>query len=158
MATHTLDRMLRSWQLALRAGNKSPLTLQVYARAVLALNAYLLEHGQSTAVARITHHDIQGFLARMLETHHPSTVHTRYRGLNAFFGWLVDVEGVLASRPTERVKPPSVPLELYAAHASASPPTVRHLAALIVAQARFAAQRAGGSDGVDAEASVAATG
>lgn len=39
-----------------------------------------------------------------------------------------------------KLKPPCVPLEIYAAHASSGSPAVRHLAELIVAQARRAAQ------------------
>jgi DNA-binding transcriptional LysR family regulator len=45
-----------------------------------------------------------------------------------------------------RMKPPCVPLEIYVAQATSSSPTVRHLAPLIITQARAAAERAGGAD------------
>jgi DNA-binding transcriptional LysR family regulator len=46
---------------------------------------------------------------------------------------------------------PCVPLEIYAAHASCSPPVVRHLAAVIIGRARCAAQQVGGPTCVGVE-------
>ena len=43
-----------------------------------------------------------------------------------------------------KLKPPSVPMEVYAAHASCGPPAARCLAELIVAEARRAAKVVGG--------------
>jgi DNA-binding transcriptional LysR family regulator len=43
-----------------------------------------------------------------------------------------------------KLKPPCVPMDVYAAHALSAPPAARHLAELIVAEARRAAKAVGG--------------
>jgi DNA-binding transcriptional LysR family regulator len=45
-----------------------------------------------------------------------------------------------------KLKPPGVPLEIYAARVTQSPPAVHHLASLLTSRARSAAQRAGGGE------------
>lgn len=54
-----------------------------------------------------------------------------------------------------KLKPPGVPMEIYAAQVTKGPPAVRHLAALLIAQARSAARRAGGGEALATDAAVA---
>jgi len=83
-----IQRALRSFNLALRAQNKSPGTVELYSLAVRQLTDYLQGEGHSLQVVEITRDDINGYLSERHQIHKPSTVDTRYRSLQAFFKFL----------------------------------------------------------------------
>ena len=83
-----IHRALRSFNLALRAQNKSPGTVELYSLAVRQLTVFLQGEGHSCKVGDIGRDDINAYLSSLHEVHKPSTVDTRYRSLQAFFKFL----------------------------------------------------------------------
>ncbi|MDP6824335.1 MAG: tyrosine-type recombinase/integrase [Dehalococcoidia bacterium] len=103
-----IRRALVSFDLALRAENKSPGTVGLYSLAVRQLIAYLEGEGGSSQVGDITRDEINGYLSGLHEQFKPSTVHTRYRGLQAFFKFLKQ-EGEIQESPMRNMRPPRLP-------------------------------------------------
>lgn len=107
----TIARLSRSWGLSLRAGNKSPRTIEGYQTTVRLFDEYLAANGMPREVARIRRDHVEHYLVDLLERGaKPSTVATRHKGLRVFFGWL-DEEGEIANNPMRNVKPPAIPEE-----------------------------------------------
>jgi hypothetical protein len=110
MAPHSVDDLPRSFERHLRAGNKSPRTVETYLQAVGQFAAYLCRHrtangGRGLAEAR--GEDIEAFIIDLLGRRKPSTANNRYRGLHAFYNWLEDEEELV--HPMRKLKPPAVP-------------------------------------------------
>src|SRR5262249_32593536 len=61
-----------------------------------------------TAPAEIRRPDVEAFITDQLERWTPSTAATRYRCLQQFFKFLVNVE-VIETSPMARMSPPSIP-------------------------------------------------
>jgi hypothetical protein len=90
----------------LRAGNKSPRTIETYLEAVNSFDAHLRDtSGRLLEQAR--HEDIEAWVGLLLQRWKPATAHNRYRGLHAFYRWLEQEEGVPS--PMAKMKPPAVP-------------------------------------------------
>jgi site-specific recombinase XerD len=83
----SVRRALTSFDLSLRAQNKSPRTVEVYSLPVRQLADFLGERGHSSEVSDISRDDLNAYLAGPHEKHKSSTVHNRYRGLQAFFSY-----------------------------------------------------------------------
>lgn len=105
MATESLPiaDLLDSFELHLRAKNRSPKTIHSYRLAVDQLTEWL---GQNRA-EQITKSDIEGFLAHFLETRASATARQRYASLKQFFKWAT-AEGEIPADPMERINPPQV--------------------------------------------------
>lgn len=101
---------LASFGRHLRAGNRSPTTIKVYAEAVRGFDAFLATRGMPRAVAAIRREHVEAFIEEQLIRLRPSTAASRYRSLQQFFRWLVD-EGELRDSPMARMHPPTVPEE-----------------------------------------------
>jgi site-specific recombinase XerD len=101
----TLEAELGSWTLHLEAGNKSPKTIVRYTSGVTQFAEYLRAQGRSTVVAEISPSDVAAFMAHVLQTKSASTADTRYRDLQAFFKWQVDM-GELGASPVDKVDKP----------------------------------------------------
>ncbi len=86
------------------AENISPNTLAVYTAAQAQLRTRLATNATPAAVTR---DDIHSYMGHLLATGATSTAATRYWGLRAFFGWLVD-EGEMDRSPLEGLRPPRV--------------------------------------------------
>jgi integrase/recombinase XerC len=100
-----LDNEIRSFVLALRAGNKSPRTIQSYEEAVRQFAATL----DDKSVDQITRADVeQWFVSLYALGRSPATVSGRYKSLKQFFRWLED-EGDLPVSPISKIKAPAVP-------------------------------------------------
>ncbi len=107
----TIARLARSWGLSLRAGNKSPRTIEGYQTTVRLFDEYLAANEMPREVARIRRDHVEHYLVDLLERGaKPSTVATRHKGLRVFFGWL-DEEGEIDNNPMRNVKPPAIPEE-----------------------------------------------
>jgi site-specific recombinase XerD len=100
--------MVASFRRHLRAENKAAQTIQSYSYGAEQLAAFLEARGMPTDVASIHREHIEAFLAELLERRSPATANTRYRGLQAFFGWLTE-EGEIAANPMARMRPPAIP-------------------------------------------------
>ena len=101
--------LLSSWDLALRAEDKSPRTRQSYIEAASQLAEFLAMRGHSGEPADITQADIQEFLVRLITLERkPATVANRYRSLVQLFGWLHKEEEI-AKNPMDKIGVPKVP-------------------------------------------------
>lgn len=92
----------------LRAKNLSPKTVYAYCGAVEQFEAFLESKGMPVEVAALTREHVEAFITHLLETRKPATAHQRYRGLQAFFKWLLE-EGEVKESPMRNMKPPKLP-------------------------------------------------
>jgi site-specific recombinase XerD len=109
MAPHRVDELARSFERHLRAGNKSPRTIETYLEAVRQFAAYLASDNSdgSRRLAEAQGKDVEGFIAELLGKHKPATADNRYRSLFAFYKWLEMEEET--PHPMRKLSPPSVP-------------------------------------------------
>jgi site-specific recombinase XerD len=98
-----VDELLASFELHLRALNRSPKTILSYRLAV----DQLMDHLGSKSAEQITKADIEGFLAHFLETRASATARQRYASLSQFFKWAA-AEGEIPTDPMETISPPKV--------------------------------------------------
>ncbi len=107
----SITRLTKSWGLSLRAGNKSPRTVDGYQATVRLFDEYLTAAGMPREVANISREHVESYLVDLLERgNKPATVATRHKGLRVFFGWLLE-EGEITESPMRNVKPPAIPDE-----------------------------------------------
>ncbi|MEM7095111.1 MAG: tyrosine-type recombinase/integrase [Actinomycetota bacterium] len=108
MSGITVEALWPSWELSLKAGNRSPATLRNYrAHVVGSFAGWLSDQGHSSAVTDITRQDIREYLAHQSETLSASTAATRFRCLRVFFRWCV-AEDELETSPLEGIEQPKV--------------------------------------------------
>ena len=99
---------IESYGRHLRAQNLSPRTGQTYMESARQLARFLGQQGMPGDVVSITREHVEAFIADLLERWKPATANNRYRGLQSFFGWLVE-EGEIDESPMVHMKPPRVP-------------------------------------------------
>ena len=100
--------ILKEWLLVLRGDGKSSRTIEGYADWVRQLAAFL-ERGRFPPLIEATAEHIREWLSDLRERgNKPATVNTRYRGVHAFYKWLVQ-EGEVRENPLARIQPPRVP-------------------------------------------------
>jgi site-specific recombinase XerD len=101
--------ILGSFSLHLRAVNRSPKTQEAYLDAAKQFLAFVADRGMPKALSDIKREHIEMFIVYLLEERGlaSSTANNRYRGLQAFFKWLVE-EGDITRSPMERMKPPQI--------------------------------------------------
>ncbi|HUQ63232.1 MAG TPA: hypothetical protein VM121_05745, partial [Acidimicrobiales bacterium] len=81
-AIATLDELIGSWTLSLRAANRAPRTIQQYVGESMAGFArWLAENEPELAPAKIARRHVERYLAEVVETRSPSTAQTRYKAL-----------------------------------------------------------------------------
>lgn len=100
--------LTESFYRSLIAANKSPATLRVYKRNLVAFHNYLVDQGMPQIVGAITREHIEAFLTAELARCKPQTVKIRHQALQQFFKWLLE-EGEITATPMARVKAPVVP-------------------------------------------------
>lgn len=100
--------MARSWELALRADNKSANTIHAYIQAVRWLGEWAHEQSPIVAPADVKPLHIRAFIVDLVDRTSPGNAHTNYRALRTFFNWLV-IEEEIDRTPMDRTKPPIVP-------------------------------------------------
>jgi site-specific recombinase XerD len=98
-----IPELLASFELHLRAKNRSPKTIHSYKLAV----DQLTDHVGQKPADQITKADIESFLAHFLETRASATARQRYASLTQFFKWAA-AEGEIPADPMERITPPKV--------------------------------------------------
>ena len=105
---HDDPLLLKEWALVLRGDGKSPRTIEGYSDSVRQLAAFL-ERGGFPSLMEATAEHIREWLSNLRERgNKPATVNTRYRGVHAFYKWLVE-EGEVRENPLSRIQPPQVP-------------------------------------------------
>jgi integrase/recombinase XerD len=106
MAAPSVDDLARSFERYLRAGNKSPRTIETYLEAVAGFSGYLAATSRRS-LDQARREDVEAWIAALLARWKPSTAHNRYRGLYAFYRWLEEEEDIPS--PMAKMKPPTVP-------------------------------------------------
>ncbi|MBA3362453.1 MAG: tyrosine-type recombinase/integrase [Acidimicrobiia bacterium] len=102
-----LDHLLPSWELHLRALNRSPKTITTYLEAANQLLSYLEDKGMPTQASSIHREHLEAFLVHLHQTRSASTAANRYRSLRQLFRWLEE-DGEVQTSPMARMRPPSV--------------------------------------------------
>lgn len=97
-----LEDLLGSFELSLRARNRSPRTVRNYLSAVQLLDDFLPSGSSPLTVDRRT---VEGFIADQLDRHTPTTAATRFRCLQQWYRWAIE-EGLIDSSPMEGMTPP----------------------------------------------------
>jgi site-specific recombinase XerD len=105
-----LSGLVTSFQRHLRAANRSPATIDTYTQSADQLVRFLADRGMPTEAAKVRREHVEAFIEYLLGLHSPATANNRYRGLQQFFGWLLD-EGEVTDNPMARMKPPKIPDE-----------------------------------------------
>ncbi len=95
---------------SLHAGNKSEKTITTYMEAIHQLDSFLVAQGMPRTPEALSREHVEAFIASILERWKPATASNRYRALQSFFKYLIEVD-VIEQSPMERMKPPIVPEE-----------------------------------------------
>jgi site-specific recombinase XerD len=106
MAAPSVDDLGRSFERYLRAGNKSPRTIETYLEAVRGFAAHLAATS-GRALDQARREDVEAWIGVLLGRWKPATAHNRYRGLHAFYRWLEEEDDLPS--PMTKMKPPAVP-------------------------------------------------
>lgn len=102
--------VLREWEHALRATNKSDMTVRSYTESARMLATFL--DGADLLTASTS--DLRRFMDRLLKTRSPGTAAVRYRSLQQFYKWAAR-DGLIETSPMAtmdgpHVEPPPVPV------------------------------------------------
>jgi site-specific recombinase XerC len=105
----SLERLLISWDLSLRASGKSAKTVETYLEGARQLIAHLEAAGMPSTAAGVRREHIESFIVALREAgRSPATVSNRYRALQAFWKWCVE-EGEVTESPMRNMTAPAVP-------------------------------------------------
>jgi site-specific recombinase XerD len=102
--------LAKSFERSLWAANRAAGTVRLYTISVAQLADFLHRNGMPLVVANITREHLEEWITDILRRRKPATAEARYRGIKAFFDWLVE-EGELTASPMARMKRPHVPDE-----------------------------------------------
>jgi site-specific recombinase XerD len=98
-----------SYQLSLRAANRSPATMKTYLRALNDFARFLEAHRMPQTIRSIGREHIEEYVVSLQDVgQRPATVSIAYRSLQPFFRWALE-EGEIEVSPMARMKPPAVP-------------------------------------------------
>jgi site-specific recombinase XerD len=108
-----LRLLVPDFERALRAANKSPKTVEIYADAAKRMVDFFLTNGMPTDAAKVTCEHVDLFIVDQVQKWKPATANQRYRSLAQFWKFVLE-EGEIRKNPMERMKPPRVPEEQVA--------------------------------------------
>lgn len=100
--------LLASWELALRARNRSPHTIATYLDAVHGLAGFLTGRRFPLDPVQLQPRHLTAHIEHLLQTKKPATAANRFRSLQQFFAWLA-VEGEIEKSPMAALRVPAVP-------------------------------------------------
>jgi integrase/recombinase XerC len=100
--------LARSWELALRADNKSENTLYAYIQAVRLMGEWAHRQDPVVDPSEVKPRHVREFIVELVGRTSAGNAHTNYRALRTFFNWLVSEEEI-GRTPMDRTKPPIVP-------------------------------------------------
>jgi site-specific recombinase XerD len=104
----TIQELLTSFELALRADNKANTTIKSYLEALDLFDAYLDQHGLPRVVKQIERQHVTHFKADQVARGKPTTAANRFKSLQQFFRWAVSEEELDYS-PMDGLQAPHVP-------------------------------------------------
>jgi len=96
-----------SWELSLRAKNRSPATIRNYRGHLVTFSGWLESVNHPTFVRAIEQHMVEGFIADQLDRLSTSTAATRFRCVRGFFNW-ADAESELDVNPMANMTQPKL--------------------------------------------------
>lgn len=105
-----LGILVRSFELSLRATNKSPKTIKSYCDTAKGLCLFLAGNGMPTDVRRLTREHIETYIADQVDRFRPKTAQIRFGDVQQFFRWAVE-EREMDNSPMDHMKRPYVPEE-----------------------------------------------
>jgi site-specific recombinase XerC len=82
----------------------SPKTIKSYREAAEQMTAFLINKGMPTNITSVSGEHVEAFVIGKMERTSAATAATRYRGLQQFFGWLVD-EGEITTNLRQQWSP-----------------------------------------------------
>lgn len=107
-----LRALMTSWELALKAANKSPTTITSYLRGV---RLWLEWCEQSEHPVEVTRTTVQTYIAKLVDDgKEANTVRLRLASIRAFVRWLIE-EDELTSDPLLGIKQPKLPTKVVEA-------------------------------------------
>jgi site-specific recombinase XerD len=83
-----VDPLLASWVRALRAGGKSPRTIESYVGAVTGFSDWCAVNGRPIAPSLQRRADVEDYIGWIIDTRSSGTAGVRYRSLRQWFRWL----------------------------------------------------------------------
>lgn len=107
-AINDIGSLRASFEIGLRARNRSPKTIRSYLEALDLYRDFATQSGFPTAVDQVNRDHLETFLADQLERWRPKTAQIRYGALRQFFKWAQE-EGEVKTSPMVNMRPPSVP-------------------------------------------------
>jgi site-specific recombinase XerD len=108
LEVNDIGELRRSFEVALRARNRSASTIRSYLEAIDLFRDFAVAAGFPTTVDRVNREHVETFLADQLARWRPKTAQIRYGSLRQFFKWCQE-EGEITVSPMVNVKPPTVP-------------------------------------------------
>ena len=103
----TVSDLWPSWELSLRAKNRSAATIRNYRGHLATFAAWLEDEGHPTAVAHIEQKHIERFIADQVERLSASTAATRFRCLRVSWNW-AEAEQETDRNPMARMESPQL--------------------------------------------------
>jgi integrase/recombinase XerD len=100
--------MIGSFELHLRALNRSPKTLSVYLGAARRLAAWLAENSDLDGWDGVTRQHLQGWIVSLLGSSSSGNANNQYRAIQQFFKWMTKVEEEYAVSPMLGMEPPTI--------------------------------------------------
>ncbi|MFN2502754.1 MAG: tyrosine-type recombinase/integrase [Acidimicrobiales bacterium] len=105
----TLDDLIGSWAISLRAANRAPRTVAQYVDESLSqFSRWMVAHEPALAIRKINRQHVERYLGEIAATRSASTAQTRYKALRLFFAWAAE-EGEVEQNPMVNIRPPIVP-------------------------------------------------
>ena len=98
---------IRSFTRSLRSENLSARTVETYTEAATQFSRFLGQTGMLSNVAEIRGEHVEAFVTNLLGAKKATTANNRFRGLQRFFGWLVE-EGEIRTSPITNMTPPRI--------------------------------------------------
>ena len=109
--TVTIDGLIPSFVLHLKAKNRSPRTVQSYSESARKFAAFATERRMPRDVkGSIRREHVEAFMVDLNDRFRPATAAVRFRSLQQFFKWAVE-DGEIENSPMERMKAPTIPDE-----------------------------------------------
>ncbi len=82
----TLDDLIGSWAISLRAANRAPRTVAQYVDESLSqFSRWMVANEPALDVRKITRQHVERYLGEIAATRSASTAQTRYKALRLFF-------------------------------------------------------------------------
>jgi len=102
--------LVRSFELSLRAANRSPKTIKSYTDTVRGFCMFLVDNGMPTDARNLTREHVETYISVQVERFRPKTASIRFGDLQQFFKWAVE-EREMDSSPMINMRRPHVPEE-----------------------------------------------